>query len=438
MRSRGVVFAFGAAALVVFALELASLALHRLAFGEPFSYRAAQAWRQRLAERRPNEETRAPGEPGASRELAEEEANNAQALHPYLGYVLDPERTLAWPVNDYGFLGEPPPLGADDPEAVSIALLGGSVAENTGLFAGDVLRGELEEIPAFRGRRVRLSLLALRGMKQPQQLAAVDWLLSLGARFDVVINLDGFNEVVLSGENALQGTNPFYPRRWRVRVEGIGGGEELAELGRIRFLEDLRGRLARRFSESILRFSITANLVQRGVDERIAAEVADARTRLNRSLLENPRSAAYQARGPLRAHESPEARHRDLADYWSRTSSLLDGRAHSAGFRYFHFLQPNQWVEDSKVFGDDERALARPADYFHRDAAVRGYPELIAAGRALQASGVAFTDLTMLFRDVSEPRYTDACCHLNLEGYREVARAMGREIREAYLRDAGR
>ena len=136
--------------------------------------------------------------------------------------------------------------------------------------------------------------------------------------------------------------------------------------------------------------------------------------------------------GPLREHEDLDARSRDLVSYWKRSAILLSERARSSGFRYLHFLQPKQWVEHSKVFGEEERAIATPQDYFHREAAISGYRQLVTAGAEMQAAGVAFTDLTRLFEGMSEPLYKDACCHLNQRGYTLIAEAIGRNIREAY------
>lgn len=427
MRLRGAAFAVVAGLLVVVAIELVSLGVHRIAFGSGFSYTGAQETRRSVAGETPA--------PGAVRAPTEQDENNLQSLHPYVGYVLDPRRSRNWLVNDFGFLGDPPPFGDERPETVSVALLGGSVAENIGIFASQRLLEEIAQIPAFRGREIRLSLLALRGMKQPQQLVAIDWLLSLGARFDIVINLDGFNEIILAGENAMQGTNPFYPRRWRVRVAGVQRAEDMSLLGEIRFLESLRKDAARRFSESIARLSITANLIQRWTDDRLAARLDRLRARLNRSLLLGPLAQDYEATGPSREHEDLAARNHDLASYWKRTTILLSERSRSSGFRYFHFLQPNQWVEDSKIFGEEERAVARPDDYFHRAAAIAGYVELVAAGIEIRDAGVEFTDLTMLFQGITEPLYTDACCHVNQRGNELIAEAIGRTIREGYARD---
>ena len=51
--------------------------------------------------------------------------------------------------------------------------------------------------------------MAHGGWKQPQQLLALSWILALGGELDVLINVDGFNEVALDGvENAERGVFP--------------------------------------------------------------------------------------------------------------------------------------------------------------------------------------------------------------------------------------
>ena len=46
----------------------------------------------------------------------------------------------------------------------------------------------------------------------------------------------------------------------------------------------------------------------------------------------------------------------------------------------------------------------------------RWYPELQAVGADLKERGVAFVDLSGIFRDVETTVYGDACCHLSDEG----------------------
>jgi hypothetical protein len=341
MSLRRIAFTLGAVALAALGIELVSLVTHELFMGGSFSYRAAQETRLAISGQPATEVAPDPQLP--IRGPDEDEENAAQALHPYLGYVLDPARAGRWPVNDLGFIGDLPPMGPESGDAISIALVGGSVAENTGIFGARELRRELESIEAFAGRELRISLLALRGMKQPQQLMTIDWLLSLGAR-----------------------------------------------------------------------------------------------TRLQQALLARSDSSDYAARGPRRDYSDATERARDLVSYWKRSSVLLDQRAQASGFRYFHFLQSNQWVDGSKTFSKREQSIARPDHYVRREAAILGYRELIEAGHRLREGGVAFTDLTMIFRDVEAPLYIDPCCHVNREGYERIATAIGRTIREAYARDVAR
>src|SRR5436305_14825248 len=77
----------------------------------------------------------------------------------------------------------------------------------------------LRTSPQFRDREMIFGRLGMSGYKQPQQLLLLTYLLSQGAEFDVLINLDGFNEIGLhSSENMYQNTHPSFPRAWRFRL----------------------------------------------------------------------------------------------------------------------------------------------------------------------------------------------------------------------------
>ena len=91
---------------------------------------------------------------------------------------------------------------------VNVVITGSSVATDLYLRSAAVLRTELRKSPAAGRPRSQILCLALGGMKQPQQLLALEYFLSLGASFDVVINLDGFNEIALPySENLPWGTS---------------------------------------------------------------------------------------------------------------------------------------------------------------------------------------------------------------------------------------
>ena len=99
-----------------------------------------------------------------------------------------------------------------------MAVFGGSVADQLVKTGGDVLSETLEERGPFRGRRIEVINLALGGYKQPQQLLVLATLLALGAQFDAVVNLDGFNEIDGAKDNLQDGVNPFYPYTWNLHA----------------------------------------------------------------------------------------------------------------------------------------------------------------------------------------------------------------------------
>jgi hypothetical protein len=118
---------------------------------------------------------------------------------------------------------------------------------------------------------------------------------------------------------------------------------------------------------------------------------------------------------------SKDALYDHLATIWENSSTQLDRLCSANAIRYFHFLQPNQYVAGSKTMSEEERAVSFVADHPYRNGVERGYPLLIGRGRALAARGVRFHDLTMAFADVPGPIYIDVCCHYNKAGYQILA-----------------
>jgi len=104
------------------------------------------------------------------------------------------------------------------------------------------------------------------------------------------------------------------------------------------------------------------------------------------------------------------------APEYARTIVELARLAGSNGIRYYHFLQPNQYVVDSKPLTATERAEAWVPTHPYRRAVETAYPALARAGQGLRGLGVRFTDLSAAFKDHPEPLYIDSCCHVNERG----------------------
>lgn len=357
-------------------------------------------------------------------------------LHPYLGFVRDPdarrhvlnERVVAVPVNELGFFGPTPDANAD-PGTFRVALAGGSVAAELFLEAGDRLAHELEASGALDGRRVVLFSLALDGMKQPQQLMSVAYVLARGARFDLVVNLDGYNEVALpTAENVPFGVAPEFPRSWRAYASRVPSLDTVRIAGRLAAESERIERARTVIGASWLRHSRLALLVWHALAQRHAV----ARARLERLLRDELSGGARtnaEVRGPWTPPASEAALAAELAALWRRSSVQLWHLLRANGIAYAHFLQPSQYVKGSKSLTDRERRVAlSPQDDLYRQGAERGYLRLRAEGEALRAEGVPFHDLTAIFAGQTGEIYRDHCCHLHAEGYARLAEEMARVL----------
>ncbi|HOC41986.1 MAG TPA: hypothetical protein PKJ99_03125 [Thermoanaerobaculales bacterium] len=414
-------FAVAAVLLGLLAAELLVFLGYLVVRRQPFpraSYRASMA-------RAADAGQTATDDRGHSRGLwrTGEVAEAVEVVHPYLGFVVHPDLNPA--TSPQGFPMDDPLPVSRAPGRLVVAVFGGSFAAGFSLDARDLLVDALAPL----GREVVIVNLAAGGYKQPQQLLALTWALSLGSQFDLVINIDGFNEVVLPAvDNLPRGVYPFYPRAWDQRVAGFFAPEEARIVAAIAAADGARSAWARRFLALRLDRSIVMCVLWRARDLALERE----RGRLAQRFEEAHSKAmsGFLARGP--AVEFPgdeDALYDSLAGYWHSCSLQMHRLCEANGIRYYHFLQPNQYLAGAKPMGRQERAVALRPNHPYRASVVRGYPWLRRHGAELSAAGVRFTDLTMVFSEVRRPVYTDDCCHVARAGYRliadEIARVVG-------------
>jgi hypothetical protein len=359
-----------------------------------------------------------------------------EVIHPYLGYVMEHRDTRC---PDLGFCddrnrnrlsGE---LVKKKDNQVVVAIFGGSFAYGvSNSSTPGLLEQELAALPEYSGKEIVVHTFSLGGYKQPQQLMALNYHLLKGFEFDLVINIDGFNEIVLPIVDGInRGTNPAFPRGWASRLRGSYNKELLVLYGNQELIKKKRVKMAETMDSSILKYSVIANAIWRSRDERQVKNISDIQTRLVTYSSSKLFRTRYAARGPDYLVESREQLFRDLATAWAKSSQLMFALAKANNIGYFHFLQPNQYVAGTKPMSVEEQEIAILENHPYRREAIDGYPFLIDAGNELRDSGVPYFDLTQLFKDNDEVLYFDACCHLNQKGYdyiiREIVETVGRK-----------
>jgi hypothetical protein len=353
----------------------------------------------------------------------EEEYLGGQLVHPYLGFVTAPHPHR----NRFGLPGDDP-LAAAEPGTLHLCIAGGSVAMGVHTFGLETLEAGLRRHPAWRQARFRCSVLALGGTKQPQALQGLSWFMAQGARYDLVINLDGFNEVVLPWcDNRPFGVHPSFPRHWNMYARKTVDNRLLGATAAATAARQRRGAIRDQHLRAPWRWSNAALLVWQARDRRAAAQEAQAESRARAALAETAHDP--RTHGPAIAVADTADYLATCADLWANASVQMHRLVHGQGGRYHHFLQPNQYVPGSKPMGRAERATAvEEGPFCYRDAVELGYPLLMERGAQLATEGVHFEDLTGLFRTETKPVYSDKCCHFTPEGYRMLARHMASSI----------
>lgn len=345
-----------------------------------------------------------------------------QRLHPYFGFV-----KIASPgqdINNHGFAAAPHdyPFGRQHEDQVLVGVFGGSVA------AGFVRHGQarlierLQQHPAFQGKEIVLLSFAQGGYKQPQQLLTLSYYLATGQELDMVINLDGFNEVALSSRNDAFDMDISMPSSDHMMAlvnlidQSTLSDERIAALARITAGKAQLERVSQRVANARLASSWflwqqifrirSASVAQ----ERVAFQDLPAAGR-EQSIM-----AIYSPSEDL----SGDDLYRRIAGEWADASIMMHTLLAGRGIPYFHILQPNQY-DSNKPFSSEELAAVLTADHPYRSGVELGYPWLLRQEQRLRQNGVGFHSALGIFDDVTGTLYIDDCCHFNVSGNQILA-----------------
>jgi len=359
-------------------------------------------------------------------DVPEDESPNASegghVLHPYTGYAVSLERDD----NIAAYYSE-------DQPGFELVLFGGSFAAIFHDHATKLLERTLASKPAFAERELEVFKLARAGFKQPQQLTSLAYLLARGAAPDLVVNLDGYNELHLAGRNAREGERPSFPSvgHWAFLTAGNRPDEHALELiTDIRLAERQAQELGERtLGDGSLRSAILGRH-RLGQLHRLQLAWSNAQTELVRHLTSTGEERELERRAARRAarREDPLAGLEADVALWAESSRSMHDLCAGRGIAYLHLLQPTLHDEGSKPLTPEERHAG--IDQRGIDPRIAaGYDLLRAAGAELAADGVDFVDLTQLFATTSQTLYYDRC-HVNRAGNRILARELTRLIAE--------
>jgi len=321
--------------------------------------------------------------------------------HPYFGYESPTTRASEKILSE---------RGSDD---FVIGVLGGSVA---GSFAEYSIRhpSHFESlrttIPTIGEKNLRIVNLANGGFKQPQQFFVATYFMD---QLDLVINIDGFNEADPSH------LLPVYPLEFpNLSAKFYGRAKQGGVYAVI-------GRTARWAYKNITHAPLKIpGLSRSSLYFMCWYNLHDLLYRVVRAS-----ESAYYA-NEFEVHQSETLRKtssRELIqnriEIWKNYTILEDDLIRKrTGKPVFFFLQPNQYLKDSKPFTEEEKQVAVDPSLVERNNEMM---ILLKEGvQDLRRSRVPIFDLTAIFSDTIETVYKDNCCHVNDLGNQIMADAI--------------
>ncbi len=310
---------------------------------------------------------------------------------------------------------------------ICVFVYGGSVSAQVGQQAADEIERLLAADPRAAGRVARVYPMGRGGYKAPQTLAALQHDLSCGFAPDVVLLVDGFNEVAVANANVKNDFHPIMPgvsfwlplvaapmtsstvtldaelavrreQRWAVRLDELG---------------DSLGAAHSAVASRLWLWSINAC-------NRRWARAVDLYTR----------HAAAAKRGWVNRggtiDRTPEAALEACATVWRENARSMRAICESRGIAFVHVLQPTLHDAGAKPATENELRVGGASDAWLEGVRL-GYPLLRSIGAELRAQGHEFFDGSPLFAQETGEIYVDSC-HYNDAGRRELARFSARAI----------
>jgi hypothetical protein len=335
-------------------------------------------------------------------------------FHPFFGWVDQPSETT----NNHGFASPYNyPWRKSNQNQFIIGIFGGSVAKIFSETGTARLIQALKQEPFFANREIIILNFSAGGYKQPQQLLILNYYLTIGQKFDLVINIDGFNEVALSTINAQNQIDIAMPSfhhmdpMINIVDQTTLTGEKIELLARLNQNRTKANRLVKTMDQTSLAsvYFISKQFYKIFFDQynedRLKLQTLEAAPSQETMIYVYPSS-----RKKLRPVVFEQ-----MARQWLAASITMRDILQSRRTPYIHILQPNQYYS-KKPFTSEEAAIVLRPNHRYRLGAEQGYPALIAYGERLKKKGVNFYSAVDIFDDEAEILYVDDCCHFNQTG----------------------
>ena len=368
-----------------------------------------------------------------------------EGLHPYFGLTHrrgvpfdipeslrdTPSASARLATNNFGFVSpQDYPFTKTSPSQYVIGIFGGSVGAWFCQVGAHRLVEDLGRNAFFKGKELVPLCLSHEGYKQPQQLLVLAYFLSIGQQFDLVVNIDGFNEVALSSLNHERGLDISMPSVMHLDPlinlvnQSTLTPEKLQSLAAIGQYKERINRLIDRMQHN--RVSAINFVLERLYKSALNGYQAELGHFSN--LPSNPSARSLILATPSVKTRDEAQLFEEVARSWAASSILMQALLAPRDVAYFHVLQPNQYFT-TRAFSAAEAKVSRSGASPFKASVEKGYPVLV---RESESGGltktVNFFNALGIFDREPSAVYIDDCCHYTLRGNQLLADFIARQI----------
>tara|TARA_A100001037_G_scaffold306535_1_gene352440 strand:- start:3617 stop:4801 length:1185 start_codon:yes stop_codon:yes gene_type:complete len=335
--------------------------------------------------------------------------------HPFFGYNNTNNKIIE---ND---LKNREPLFNHVPENIKssdikILILGGSVATHLShnhsedTFKVDDINYDKFDIfqkalnQKFKTDRFKVINAAIPGGKQPQQLFKFNYLLLNGYTFDIVLNLDGINELALSiAENIPIKNNIIYPRQFSRQIKAFNTNISCT-INSNKSIHDKSIFPIKELYNLFIIYSCHKKIY--GIENQIDEDF------YNLSKFKD---------------EGFNVKLAKVVNLWKRSSNMISDLSKNYNFKYIHVLQPNQYFKDSKLLTKKEKEISNFTKYSNP---ISKYYEKFNID---EVQAKYKFDSRYIFKSNNENLYRDYCCHLNNRGMYLLSHNIIEKFEEVFI-----
>jgi hypothetical protein len=337
---------------------------------------------------------------------------NTQVLHPFFGYTYNPKDQ---DINNFGFWTKYD-IALEESgysvknsvrsELLVIGIFGGSFAGGIG-SERDYIEEKLK--PLFPGKKPVVMNFGVGGHALPQSALIYVYFKDL---FDVVVFIDGLNELWNYVDNNKAGVPPEYAKASHYIYKISRQELTPLQFERTSQIISLKRRIDTMTALSLLpvtRQSLLVHHTWKALQAYWSQKVAERSVEIVKS---------YEGR-PKFFDLDDDAILSHAAHHWSNYHQLVHHLTAMEGVLSLHLLQPNPLVPGSKVLTRDEEEHVNNS-FPVKPYVVNGYPKLQVEVAKLRRAGVIVEDLTGVFKSIDESVWNDSA-HVNQKGTRLIA-----------------